>query len=210
MSSIGEFDILEWIESGTVAQRSVVIYNDPAVAAEFETLQRRLDVAEKVKASGESSMGDRDEVAEILGQMDALYARWQASKATWVVQALSDERIRELIEEHPVPSRPEPIAEDADDDAKQGHAAAIKSWAEAFQVAQDERNLAFISAAIVRVETPKGNATSVSVEALRKMRKAPHGKARTEQLLAAVNAATQGDVEIPAPKSHEPSRTDRG
>lgn len=207
VSAIGEFDIMAWIESGTVAQRSVVIYNDPAIVAEFEALERRRVQAEASDDDGdEASIADSSELAEIRAAMESLQERWEASKAVWTVQALDDQKIRDLTEMHPAPKRPESVPDDSSDEVKAAHADAMRDWNERLIAARDERNLAFISAAIVRVETAQGTATAVPVEALRAMRSRPHGATRITQLLAAVENATAGDVEIPSGESHAPSR----
>lgn len=209
MSEIDEFDLLEWIESGTVARRSVVIYNDPGVVAEFEDVQRRLAIAEQAAKDPEASVAEESEVAALRERLEALWQRWEDSKSVWTVQALSEEQARLVLESYPVPPAPVHPGADASDEEKAAHGARLREWAPLADAAREERNMAFIAAAVVKVETSRGVATSVSVEALRKMRARPHGKARTTELLKAVEAATEGDVEVPAPKSPSSSNGDR-
>lgn len=198
------FDIMDWIARGTAARRSVVIHNNPALVAEYEALERELQAAE---ATTDRTMDDPSP-ASIEARMTDLYERWQASRAVWTVQALSDETLREIAAAHPMPDRPADPPADADEDTKAAHAAALKAWQPEWSAASDERNFAMIAAAVVSVETPQGTATSVPVEAIRALRRRPHGAVQTEHLIQAVRQATAGDSEIPAPKSVRPSETD--
>lgn len=200
------FDIMDWIARGTAARRSVVIYNDPALVAEYERLERALVSAEA--AGGDEVMGAVPPAARIEAEMADLHRRWEASKAVWTVQALSDETLREIAAAHPMPDRPADPPADADDETKAAHAAALKAWQPEWSAASDERNFAMIAAAVVSVETPQGTATSVPVEAIRALRRRPHGAVQTERLIQAVRQATAGDSEIPAPKSVRPSEID--
>lgn len=200
------FDILDWIQRGTAARRTVVIYNDPALVAEYERLERAMKAAES--ATGEESLGDAPSTARIEAEMVDLHRRWEASKAVWTVQALADETLREIAATHPLPDPPPPLPEDASADVEAAHKAAVEEWSRARLAVGDERNFAMIAAAVVSVETPVGTATSVPVEAVRAMRRRPHGAVQTETLIQAVRQATAGDVDIPAPKSARPSETD--
>lgn len=203
MTETPTFDLLDWIERGTAARRTVVIYNDPALVAEYEELERQLRTAET--GSGEHGLGESSPVQHIEAQMAALWERWEASKATWTVQALADDTIREIAAAHPLPDDPSAPADDADAETVAAYEAAIA----ARRAASDERNFAMIAAAVVSVETQRGTVTAVPVEAIRALRRRPHGAVQTEMLLRAVRAATAGDVEIPAPKSVRPSETDQ-
>lgn len=209
-TTIDQFDIFEWIQSGTVAQRTVVIYNDPAVAVEFEALERRLQAVEPLVEGADREMGAPNEAAQIEAEMAALYDRWQASKAVWTVQALPEEKIREVAEAHPTPQQPPTPPPGADEATKAAHRAAVEEWAPKFQEARQMLDLALLSAAVVKVETPRGTASSVPLEALIAMRARPHGPAQIRRLVEAFNEATRGDVEIPAPKSHGSSKGTQG
>jgi hypothetical protein len=205
MSTTDDFDILDWIETGTVAERSVIIYNDPALVGQFERLERDLKAAERAKESGtgEESVGDEDPVAAVLRQMKALAEQWEASKATWWVRGLAPEDIDAVVAQFPDPPAPEipagvPLAKRAE---------LMRPYLVEQKRIADERNLHHVAKAVIRVETARGTAHGISVDALRKMRARPHGPSRLSQLIEAVNEATNGDVEIAVPNSRSSSET---
>lgn len=192
-----EITLDDWIDTGTVARRTVTIYNDRALAAEYEALEAQLkDVQDEAE---ERSLDDEDPASEIMARMEELYTRWEASKAVWTVRALSRDEASEIVDRIPVPDGPGKLADTATAAEKSAHNAALKSWLRQSQRAQDERNLEFISTAIISVETAKGTARHASVDTLRRMRSRPHGAHDIERLVAAVNEATQGEVEISRP-----------
>jgi hypothetical protein len=78
-------------------------------------------------------------------------------------------------------------------------------WYEAEQAANLERDIHFIAAATERVASKDGVANSISVDSLRKLAKLPHGITLIAPLVAAVNEATQGEVEVSRPKLQGPS-----
>lgn len=113
-------DILDWIQSGTVARRTVTIYNDPALADEMERLDAEYQKAliEEDAAAGERTVSERPHSEELLEQMQDVYDRWQASKAEWTVEALSPDTINEvtdLVPNEPRPVGPQPPAEPKDE-----------------------------------------------------------------------------------------------
>lgn len=226
-----DFDILDWIESGTVARRKVDIYNDAALAEEADELQRQLDALGDDEDDPEGSVGEVSERTRIEQAMRDVYERWQASKATWTVRALSDAEIEEISGQVPLnpqperPSRPAPLPRTATKAEREAHDREVAAyeetvgefergplaeWVKHAEHVQEERALHYISTAVVSVDTARGSTGAVSVEALRKMRQAPHGKARIGKLYNAVLALTTGDTEIPVPKSLTSSENDRG
>lgn len=192
-----EITLDDWIDTGTVARGTVVIYNDRELAAEYEALEAKLKTAQD--DATERSLDDEDESAEILARMEELYARWEASKAVWILRALSRDEASDIVDRIPVPDGPGKLADGATEAQRSAHGAALKAWLRQSQRAQDERNLEFVAAALVSVETAKGTVRHVSVDTLRRMRSRPHGAHDLERLVSAVNEATQGEVEISRP-----------
>lgn len=224
-----DFNLREWIESGTTATRKVVIYNDPALAEQYQALADRLEkVDEKRKtAGGDEAMGAPDEAEEIIAAMEDLYEQFQASKATWTVRGLTQDEVSVIVEAHPNPDKPaEPVAPqrpsrsaqpstmakyETDRRHHQGEMAkynnVVREWLKACGVAETRRNLAYIATAVVSVETPRGTVSKVSVADLDAMRARVHGVVRINHLLNAVNAATEGEVDVPRPPSRAPLKT---
>lgn len=206
-----EFDLMDWIESGTVARRQVVIHNNPALADQFAELEAQLAAAEKntKDAGADGPLSEADPREEILADMEALWEKWEASKAVWTVRAVSQDDVEASFDEERggvhAPKAPMPPPEKAGERARERFMGAVHLFNVAKAKADRDRKLCIISTAVVSVETPRGIATSVSVEQLRALRDRPHGEQWIDKLYAGVNAATAGDVEIPRPTSPERS-----
>lgn len=207
-----DFDLMEWIESGTVARRKVTIYNNPALVEEYEALEAELAAAEKAieESGGDAPMDSADPREGIVARMEALYERWEASKATWTVRALSREDVDACFEAVPAPKMPVPPMDKAGQKAQDRFAEKVAEYTKAKAETDDERKLHMIAAAVVGVETPRGNVESVTVEQVRALRDRPHGQQWVDRLYAAVEAATEGDVQIPRPTLPGRSTSDLG
>lgn len=139
-----------WIAGATLAQKSVDIYGDPALQAEYEVLERELEKAKAVAKGGETSQADAGEVERIEEQMVELYEKWMASKSTWYVRALPSEIAAAVAEEHPEIPEPSVLKPDATVDERNEHAAAVK----AYKAAADNRNFAILPQLVVRIDWP--------------------------------------------------------
>lgn len=208
----GDFDLDEWLSTGTLARRAVPIYNDPSLAAEFDVLAQRLSELEAMTKGDESSVGESAEITEVYEQMTAVHERWEASKATWTVRALTEDEVKAIAEEHPDPEPPEILR--AKRESGQVWSDEQRAEGQAFLAAREEalteRNLAMIALAVVEVATSRGSANSVTVEQVRKLRGRPHGKQQVQRLIEAVTSATTGDIEIPRPTLPGRFDSDRG
>lgn len=205
-ADLAGFNLDQWIETGTTANEQVVIYANRALAGEYTALERRLAALED---AGDESIENGAEQAALLRKMEDLYERWQASKATWTVRALSDEEVRAVYDKHPTPKAPQKPADDAPAEVKQAWQGAMEMHLRALTLATDERNLAYVEAAVTRVETTLGAVAVVTIDQLRRMRNRPHGSQDLNRLIEAVNRVTQGDVEVPRPTSPGSSRSAR-
>ncbi|WP_163540838.1 hypothetical protein [Occultella kanbiaonis] len=212
-----EFDIFDWIDSGTVAQKSVTIYNDPALIAKIEDVQARIEIAKRTAADEEAAVGDTDELVALREEEAALFVAWDAAKSVWTVQALAPETINEINDDLPMPARPVEPKDDsksqnpskvaAYEKARKQFVTDLEAYLKAAKIVSDERSYRYIAAGLVSIVTPKGTATSISVDALKHMAhpSRPHGKTQVNQLVTAVNDATTGDQAVPAPKLSTPS-----
>jgi hypothetical protein len=206
------FDLLDWIESGTVARRQVEIHNDPALVEEYQALEAELAEAEKaVGSSGQDGPLAADGPREaIVARMEALWERWEASKALWTVRALSKDDIDATFDAVPVPKRPIPPLEKAGQKAQERFVEALNDYQHEAAKADEERKLHILAAAVVSVETSRGTAEGVTVDALKRLRSRPHGAHWIDRLYRAAEAATQGDQDIPRPTSPVRSTTTQG
>jgi hypothetical protein len=199
-------DFDAWLATGTVAQRTVELHNDRRIVDDLLNLDRRRQVVAKATTTGEASITEGGaEIAAIDAQYEDLYARWQASKETWVVRALSGEEVDEIKRRHPVDPMPEQPGKNSPAGARVIHETAMRAWAEHAARVRDESDLDFLSVAIVRVETALGTADHISVEQLRALRTRPGRQGDITALLKAAAEALTADVEPPAPFSQRPS-----
>ena len=200
----------DWLESGTVRQITVEIQNDPAVVDAFAILEKRRAEIEANATAGEYSRGETDPLAEIEAAEDVLMERWNAGKSEWTVRALTPAEAKAIAKAHRDPSPPQMLPKAAPAAFKAKWEAERDEWLEASSETTLTRNLHFIAKAVVKVKTAKGERASVTVDQLRAMYAREYGPRRAELLLNAVNAATQGEVEMPRPKSPRHSTSDQG
>lgn len=198
----------DWIGGASVSSRSVAIYGKPGLYAEYQKLERELAIAEST-AKGEASIGD-GAVDDVLGRMEALYEEWMASKSTWIVQAISEDKIGEIRDTVPFPDEPPAVADDADDAVvKAEHAKARAVFEKQFAKAQSESNMLILAAAVTRIEFAGGAvADGVTVDQLQSMKKALGSR----QMLTLIQTATLASIEepeIPSPFSRRSSKIDQ-
>lgn len=206
------FDLDEWLSTGTLARRAVPIYNDPALVAKHDILVQKLADAQATASDEEASIGQGSAIADLHEQMVALHQRWEDSKATWTVRALTEDEVREAAEQHPDPQIPAILGlpKPAGGTWSEEQLAAGRDHQEAREKAQTARSLAMIARAVVEVRTTRGATTHVTVEQIHRLRARPHGKTQTQRLLDAVLSATSGEVEVPRPTLPGRSDSDRG
>jgi hypothetical protein len=230
-----DFDLMAWIASGTVATRTVDIFNRPDMVAEYEALEAEYAEAEKAaaRAGDDAPLSAVDPRPDIEARMAEWRERWEASKATWTVRALSHDEIENTFEPKTggvsSPPQPVPPPAQAGKKAAEDYAEKVTKWARTVHEADRERTLHLIAAAVTAVESTRGRLERdpgeppiVTVEALRTLRDRPHGdtwvgmipsgkgQRVTGKLATAVMAATEGDVAVPRPTSPGRSTTTQG
>lgn len=188
-----------WLDSGTVAQRSVEIYGRPDLFAQFEALERRLSVAKEVEESGDKMLGDTG-VDTIEAELEELYKQYQASKTTWYMRALSSTEFDKIKDDC---GFPDDLDDEASDKAKRAHAKATEK-------ANTKANREVVSRSLVKVENPKGDTvkdtiTPAEVEHLQ----AQLGDSQILRLVAAAMVAMTQEVSIPVPLSRKNSKSAR-
>lgn len=188
-----------WLETGTVAQRSVEIYGRPDLFAQFEDLERKLAIAKEVEKAGEKTVGDTG-VDTIIEQLESLYAKWQASKTTWFIRALTSAEIEEIREDCHFPEEPD---KDATEDQ-------VNAYRKANNKADTDANQRMVSRALVKVENPDGKVVkeAISPAEVAAMR-SKLGDNQVLRLVAAAMVAMTQEVSIPVPLSRKNSKSDR-
>ena len=165
MSETPVLDFDCWLATGTVAQRTIELHNDRAVADELDRLDKRREIAAKA-AAREGSIDDDYGLAAIDAEYDALWQRWQDGKETWLLRAVSDEEIKAIAAAHPVEKMPVPpeepkknspagaVAKYQEDKAE--HDRLLTEWGERAIANRTATNLHHLSWAIVSVTTSRG------------------------------------------------------
>lgn len=229
----------DWIGGATIAQRSVQIYGDPALYAEYEKLNRQLAI-EKQVAEAEPSLGDK-KVSKLEEQITDLANRWDASMSMWTVRGLTSEeqtKATEPMDEPPAePDEPErPILpRNANEQARKNHTLAMKAY-EAEKTTYDgefaiyapkikafnrELNLHLVSAAVLKIEWPDGRVKAAELTDDYEMvtpavtveqlarLRKRLGDLQIVRLLQASQLATLEEPELTAPFSQSSSQDDQ-
>lgn len=206
-----------WISGATLSQKSIEIYGNMGLYAEYEQLERDLKIAQSAHAGDEASMEDST-VADIEQRMVELYEAWQSSKSTWTVRGVTRDDSRELSELYPELKLPDDLPADADEAARTKHAAAVA----AFEKRSDDRNYAILERTITRIEFADDRVMSaefdddqvkitrpaITAAQLAKLR-ARLGEVQYIKLIGASKLAAVKEPVIPAPFSRSSSRGDQ-
>jgi len=205
-----DFSLLDWMETGTVAERKVTHYNDQAAYSDYLDWERRYEEAETQHGAdgGEEVLGSKDVFAELDAEGERILERLEASKSVWTVRALSNEELEAIDAEHPFPKPPVEPGRGADESKMRKYREYLNGeYAQALDAAVNAQQYAVLVAAFVKMETPRGSTETVTVEQLKKLNSVPHGGKLLERLAQAVKDANQSEVEIAAPKSRASSET---
>src|SRR5690606_14927286 len=174
----------EWIAGASINKRSVTIYGKPGLAAEYEQLERDLEVAEEAEKHGAELAGS--EVRRITARMEELYGEWQASKSTWTVRGVSSEMAERLKAAEPARVEPEPLVEPkapvlperATEQQRKSHTIAMQEYdaklaayrealpehTQAVEAFNDALNLRYITAAVLKIEFADGRTVEAEVD----------------------------------------------
>ena len=189
----------DWLDAGTVAQRSVEIYGRPDLFAKFEALERRLAVAQEVEESGDKMLGDTG-VDTIEAELEELYNQYQASKTTWYIRALTSAEFDKIKDDC---GFPDDLNEDATDEEKRAHKKATER-------ANTKANHEVVARSLVKVENPNNEVVKETITAAEVERlQAQLGDPQILRLVAAAMVAMTQEVSIPVPLSRKNSKNAR-
>ncbi|KHS54178.1 hypothetical protein [Brevibacterium linens] len=199
----------QWLETGTVSQRSVDVYGRPDLYAQYEDLERKYAIAQAKERQGSGPERDLTEMSEanqILEAMEKLYGAWMKSKTTWFMRALNEDEIDEAKEAADFPTEPkfkEGMAEGAKKEVQAKYERA-KTKADAVS------NYSMISKSLVKVTDQAGDTVKESITAaeVEKMR-AKIGDLQIIRLVAAALAASTQEPTMPVPLSPTNSNDDQ-
>lgn len=199
--STEDFSLLDWLETGTVATRTVTHYNDQAAYSDYLEWEKRYAEAEAAGDSPERSIAQKDPLQELEEEGERILERLQSSKSVWTVRALSNEELEEVDAEHPIPKAPTEPGRNADPAKLKKYRDFLNGeYAEALDAAVNAQQYAVLVKAFVKMETPRGTVETITAEQLKKFNSVPHGGQLLKRLADAVREANRSEVEIDAPK----------
>lgn len=215
--SPADFDILDWINTGTVARRTVVVYNKPDLISELARVDAELDEAGWTDETGVKPKDGPLSDAPVPVDVDALLARRTeiedalvASRSEWTVRALGTDEVDSTYTSLPEPVAPPQVPGSAPQVQRDAWSHRLQTYQMKKAQADADRKLMHLAIAVESIETPRGVAHGITVEQLKALRARPHGKTTIDLLYKALNEATGADVEIPRPTSPRPHTTDLG
>lgn len=216
--SPADFDILDWINTGTVARRTVVVYNKPDLIGELDRVDEQLAAAgwtdettpEKPKDGPLSEAPAAIDVEALLARRAELEEALVASRAEWVVRALGSDEVDSTYDTLPEPVAPTAPRDNAPPAVRDGWSVKLRTYTVAKATADADRRLMHLALAVESIQTTRGVAKGITVDQLKALRSRPHGKAVIDLLYKALSEATGADVEIPRPTSPRPHTTDLG
>lgn len=218
----------EWIGGATVSKRSVPIYGKPGLYAEWEQLERDIEIAEAAEAGGGEMAGS--ESKKLKKRLEEIYYEWMDSKSDWIVRALDEDDLKEITDELEAdgivepdkliePTAPKPLTAKHSDQqgkahtlatneyetAKAEYEAALPDHQKAVAAYADELNLRIISVAVDRIDFASGRTQdTITVEQLRGLKKRL-GERQLLKLIQASQLAMFQEPEIHAPFSRDSS-----
>lgn len=192
----------EFLASGTVRSTQVELYADQDAGGELEAVA--------VEAARDD-LSD-DEAERLLARLHELRARWDASKATFTIQRLTDPIREQLEEEFPAPKAPRPVGAGATEKRKAEYEAAVSDFQAAKLEWAEHHTLAVIAYSITRAELSSGTyvrelrpdgrvetpaLTTDQVMALVRMPYGPQWLSALRAGLEEVSSLAKGSVDIP-------------
>lgn len=218
-----DFDLMTWLESGTIGRTTVVTYNDVAAGKRLAEIDARLDElgyaddeAEKDAAAAFpkdeplSATADVDvEVEQLLAEAEVLLPRHEASKMVWHLRAVSAEEIDAAHDKYEVPRPPSDPGPNASPQQREKFGTKALAYGRARTEYDRNVRLEITATAAEHVETPAGS-QEVTVALLRRLRGRPHGQEWLDRLYKAADDATKDDAEPPRPTSPGSSTRIRG
>lgn len=203
-----DFDLLDYINSGSIATRQVVLYADEQSGRDLARILDELAIlgwsevdapAGGSRPRDEPLSGQSSEVEDLLVQAYAAQERLDASRSVWTVQALSTDTSTRIIDAHPLPKPPTPPKESAGERERERYQDRWLAYRETADKVQREQRYALLARAVVTVETPHGTAEGVTIAQLHAIDARPGGQKWIDKLWAALDEAQAEDPDVPRP-----------
>ncbi len=202
-------DFDEWLATGSVRTKPVVIQINPAAADEITELEKRRKEIARDPASTDRAVGEVDPLAELDAQIDAAYDKYEAGRSVWLVRALTDDEVNEITIAYPIPAPPEtPDSKMSDADKEAWLKDVYGPWNDARTAMVEKRALAQIAKAVKSRTTVKGEFGPPTVEQVAKLKATHYGPQYIAQLLSALEETRKTEVELARPKSPGRSTSD--
>jgi len=210
----------ELLSTGTVRRETVDLYFDQAAVAEMDAIAAEVEAL----PPGPETINQTSRLKEIEARWDAASERYAASKVTFTLVPVDRDTTRAIWEESPNPPAPEnpaksrwPIGQNAPDReriVKQREVAEsawherMKEWRKEVDTQESKRLLRFLSTAIEKVASAKGERPGMTEDQIEAIRSAPYGVERINRLWAAFQKVAESKGEIERPFSRANSGSD--
>lgn len=205
-----DFDLLDYIKSGTIAKREVALYADERAGEELVALIAQLkdlgwseegqdEKATRPKDGPLDATSDETDIADLLEKARSAQERLDSSKSVWTVQAISPEVADAALESIKDPKAPIPPKEGAAERVKEAYQDRYVEYRKGCDVAERDRRLVLLSEAIISVETPNGTSSGVSIDHLKALRQRAGGQKWIDKLWSGLNEAQSEDPDVPRP-----------
>jgi len=165
---------------------------------------------EAAASGAESSLGETEQVpqaladararlAELVGEAEELYARYEANREVWHIRALDQDEIREIADEVGIPETPDPLRSGATAAQQKAYMRRVEKHVEDIRKAKEEIDLRGLARAVQSVEVAGEAKPAPSLDGLRRVKARPGGRRHIRDLTAALERITLEEVQIAAP-----------
>jgi hypothetical protein len=152
----------------------------------------------------------QENLEHLYAQAEELYARYDSDKEIWTLRALELDEIKEITAAVGVPDvELKPPPKNAAKKTRDRYVQRFNEHAAAVQEFKHEVDLRCVQAAVLRVAVAGEEKPPPTLEGLRRLERRPGGKQHLQELVGALQAISLQEVEIPAPKSLRPSKSDQ-
>jgi len=211
-----DFNLLDWIKTGTIAKREVTIYIDHDAATEYADVLKEIAKIDPddLDIDGDVPLGHADpavlRLEELRDRQAILEDALRDARMVWTVRAVSRDEIDAVFEAVPAPRPPLPAKENLNAAAQEKFLARVEGYNKAKAKCDEERQLRLLAVSVMSIETRKGIKDSVSLDELKALRGRPHGQQWITLLTQAMDAATGAEAAPPVPTLPGDSTASRG
>ena len=197
MPEINDFDLIAFLDTGTVATRDVRIYIDHESFGAHRTVLA--DIARLRAEYGEHLPSSGVVDADLEAKAVELEERLRASEIVWTVRAASRDEYQAAFKSVKRPKHPNAPKDKAPQPIVDAYHAKVEEYALAKLEADETFKVTLLAEVVIAVKTPAGCSDGITVDELQSLRSRPHGQQWIDLLWAAFNEASDERAEPPIP-----------